>query len=160
MFLGVTLCLTLKRFAMKKLIYSIGAFAFVLSAVSCSDDDSSSSTTAAELNSTLTSGTWKVTLYKEDDDDQTSNFTGYNFTFGAADVLTAVNGDNTYTGFWSADDDDSSDDVDLDIAFTAPANFAELSEDWDVLERSNTKVRLKHTSGGDGSTDYLTFEKN
>lgn len=35
-----------------------------------------------------------------------------------------------------------------------------LSDDWDVLERTDTKIRLIDVSGGNGGTDYLTFEKN
>lgn len=151
---------------MKKALYSILAFAFVLTATSCSDDDDNSSgTTAEEVTSTITSGSWRITTFSEDGVDETTNFTGYNFVFGESNTITADNGTNTYTGAWAVTDDDSDDDnpsgdVDLDIIFSNPENFIDLSEDWDVIERTSSKVRLRHVSGGDGGTDYLTFERN
>ena len=48
----------------------------------------------------------------------------------------------------------------FNIFFASPANFNELSEDWDVVSHSPSKIDLIHISGGDGSTDLLSFEKN
>jgi hypothetical protein len=79
-------------------------------------------------------------------------------------VLTATNGTLTHTGIWSVTDsnsnDDSMDDLDFNIAFTTPANFLELTDDWDIQSRTDTKIELIDVSGGNGGTDYLTFEKN
>ena len=38
--------------------------------------------------------------------------------------------------------------------------YMDLSDDWDIVERTDTKIRLQDVSGGNGGTDYLTFEKN
>ncbi len=54
----------------------------------------------------------------------------------------------------------SSGDIDFNIFFASPADFADLSEDWDIISHSASKIELKHVSGGDGGTDLLTFEKN
>lgn len=54
----------------------------------------------------------------------------------------------------------TSDDIDFNIFFGSPADFAELSEDWDIISHSATKIELIHISGGNGGTDLLTFEKN
>lgn len=154
---------------MKKLIfYPVIACLFVLNTASMcsSDDDSSSSGNTSEVVNTVMQGTWRITLFDEDGNDHTNNFNGYNFTFGSSNVLTATNGINTYTGVWSVTSDDSSNDdnpggdIDFNILFSSPANFAELSEDWHILERTSTKIRLRHISGGNGGTDLLTFEKN
>lgn len=146
---------------MKKFMYSVAACALLFEGTSCSsDDDNNSSGTPTQITNTITSGTWRITNFMEDDVDETSNFTGYNFTFTDANTVTATNGTNTYNGIWSVDDDDSSDDIDFDLVFTTPDDFTELSEDWDILSRTSSKLRLKHVSGGDGSVDYLTFEKN
>jgi hypothetical protein len=154
---------------MKKfLFYPIIACLFMLNTASmCSSDDSSSSSVdTSAVVGTVTQGNWRVTLFDEDGIDHTSHFSGYNFTFGDSNVLTATNGTNTYTGAWSVTSDDSSNDdnpsgdIDFNILFSSPADFAELTEDWHILERTATKIRLRHISGGDGSIDLLTFEKN
>lgn len=45
--------------------------------------------------------------------------------------------------------------------FSSPAVFAdELTDDWDIISYSATKIQLIDVSGGNGGTDYLTFEKN
>ena len=79
--------------------------------------------------------------------------------------LTASNSSNTYTGSWSVTKDDSNDDnpsndLDFNIAFTSPENFVDLTDDWNIVSRTDTKIQLVSVSGGGGGTDYLTFEKN
>lgn len=154
---------------MKKVLFSsVMACIFMLTtASSCSsdDDDNSSNNDPAPIVNTVTQGTWRVTSFVEDGDDHTNYFNDFDFTFGSNNVLTAVNGSTTYTGFWSVTNDDSDDDspsnsLDFNIAFASPDNFTEISEDWDILERTSSKIRLRHVSGGDGSVDTLTFEKN
>lgn len=153
---------------MKKVsFYSILACIFMLNTASmCSSDDNSSSTSnPTPVINTVTQGTWRVTYYFDTDSDETSDFSGYNFTFGTSNVLTASNGTNTYTGSWSvttdnSNDDNPSSDLDFNILFASPANFEELSDDWDVVSRTDTKIQLIDVSGGNGGTDYLTFEKN
>ncbi|WP_298151836.1 hypothetical protein [Flavobacterium sp.] len=152
---------------MKKAIYSVMSAALMLSAISCnSDDDSSSTTSTTEISNAVAAGAWRVTYFMDSDADETTHFTGYNFTFGSNNVLTATNGTNTYTGIWNVSTEDPTDDnpsladIDFDIIFNAPVDFTDLTEDWEIIERTATKLRLKHVSGGDGSVDYLTFEKN
>jgi hypothetical protein len=153
---------------MKRLLfYPIIACVFMINTASmCSSDDDSSSSSAdvSQVVNTVSDGTWRVTLFDEDGNDHTNDFNGYNFTFGESNVLTATNGSTTITGYWSvtnsSSNDDSPSDVDFNILFTSPSDFAELSEDWHILERTPTKIRLRHISGGNGGTDLLTFEKN
>ncbi|MGK4569201.1 hypothetical protein [Flavobacterium sp. 3HN19-14] len=151
---------------MKKTFYSIFAAAMIFATVSCSSDDDNSTTSPAQVTATVTSGTWKITQFNDSGTDETAHFTGYNFTFATSGALTAANGTNSYTGVWSVesddsgDDDSSSNDVDFNIAFVSSDNFTELTEDWHILERTSTKLRLQHISGGNGGTDLLTFQKN
>jgi len=73
--------------------------------------------------------------------------------------LSATNGSTTQSGDWSTYVDSGY--TKLDLMFTAlDGPFEEISEDWNVISRSATKIELKHVSGGDGSVDYLTFEKD
>jgi hypothetical protein len=46
-------------------------------------------------------GTWRVTYYSDHGQEETDHFTGYDFTFGADDLLSATDGSNTYTGAWT-----------------------------------------------------------
>jgi hypothetical protein len=154
---------------MKRLIIIPALFClFMLNVASmCSSDDDSSSNTQdpTEVIDIATQGTWRVTSYVDSGTNETSDFTGYNFTFGTSSVLTATNGTNTYTGTWSVVTDDSNDDnpssdLDFNIFFASPANFADLSDDWDVVSFTATTISLIDVSGGNGGTDTLVFTKN
>lgn len=145
---------------MKKFFCLMMTAVLVFSFVSCNDDDDDPVVIQPpSVSNLITSGAWRITFYQEGDNDETANFAGYNFTFGTDNTLTATNGTNIYTGGWSFEDDDSGSD-DFNLFFASPDNFQELTEDWDILESTATKLKLKHTSGGDGSIDYVTFEKN
>jgi hypothetical protein len=152
---------------MKKFLMIPGLLAlFMLNVASmCSkdDDNNSSSSNQTQVVNTVQSGTWRITLFDDSGTIKTTNFTGVNFTFGNNNVLTAT-GSSTVTGTWSVTDSNSNDDtlndLDFNIAFSTPANYMDLSDDWDIVERTDTKIRLQDVSGGNGGTDYLTFEKN
>jgi hypothetical protein len=139
---------------------------------SCSDDDDNSSlnnsAAIAAVVNTAQSGTWHITSYIEAGNDETNHFAGYDFTFGNNGVLTAVN-NITVTGAWSVtssdnSSDDSPDDNDLDfnIVFTSPvpAEFLDLTDDWEIVQVTATTISLIDVSGGNGGTDTLVFEKN
>lgn len=150
-----------------KLISAFIAIFMLFIPTACSDDDDTQSTSVdpTPVINTVNNGTWRVTLYNDSGTVETTNFTGYNFTFGPSSVLTAINGSTTVNGTWSvtsdnSGDDSSSNDLDFNIAFATPANFAELTEDWNIISYTSTKIELIHVSGGGGGTDYLTFEKN
>ncbi len=132
----------------------------MLALVSCSKDKN----TVKSVESAVTSGSWKITKFVDSGTDETNNFTGYNFEFNESDVLSATNGTNIYTGSWSItdsnSDDDSQDDLDFNISFALSNDFQDLSDDWDFVSHSSTKIELIDVSGGSGGTDYLTFEKN
>lgn len=151
---------------MKTLFLSLlfGAFLFV----SCSEDDDDNSTPQTNIKNVIEanveSGTWRITKFEDSGNDETNHFTGYNFTFKSSGVLNANNGTNNYDGTWSitdsSSDDDSIDDLDFNINFNLTNDFEELNDDWDIVSQSATKIELKDVSGGDGTTEFLTFQKN
>jgi hypothetical protein len=147
---------------MKKLLLPLVVL-LIVGISSCSEDDSNPSVRDDVVN-TVSAGSWRITYFFDTDKEETDNFSGYSFTFNPGNVLTASNGANTYTGTWSITSsssyDDSMDDLDFNIAFAAPEDFEELSEDWEILSRTETKIELRHVSGGNGGTDLLTFDKN
>lgn len=128
-----------------------------------SDDDSSDMSRSAVEN-TAESGTWEITKFIDSGKNETDDYAGYEFTFGSSDDLTATNGSNTINGTWNvtgdnSNDDDNGDDLDFVISFSSPQNFKELSDDWDIKDRTSSKIELKDVSGGDGDVDELTFKK-
>jgi hypothetical protein len=137
---------------------------------SCSnDDDSVNNTDVSQLMDIAETGTWRISSYIDSGADETSDFTGYNFTFSPNGNLIASNGETEVTGTWSitddsnsSDDDDSSsdDDTDFNIFFASPPNFEDLTDDWDIVSMNNTTIELIDISGGNGGTDNLVFTKN
>ena len=122
---------------------------------------------ATELQSVALQGQWRITYFFDTDKEETDHFTGYVFTFGTDGTVSASNGTMEVTGTWSVTDDsssfddspDDSSDVDFNLLFLTPADFEELSDDWDILQYNASRIELIDVSGGNGDTDYLTFEK-
>ncbi|MCD2259593.1 hypothetical protein KWG70_10290 [Psychroserpens sp. XSD401] len=141
---------------------------------SCSDDDdvgnpNDNSQQIAQIETTVESGTWRITNFNDSGQNETSDFTGYDFAFNSDGSLIATNGSTTMTGTWSVTDDSNSnddssndDDIDFNIFFPVPEtnNFEDLNDDWDIVSTSSTRIELIDISGGNGGTDMLTFEKN
>ena len=142
-----------------------------MSSTCSSDDDGSNpndnTVVIADIMATVQTGSWRITSFIDSGNDETNHFNGYGFTFNTNGSLVADNGSNTVTGTWSVTDDDnsdddsnSSDDIDFNIFFASPNDFAELTEDWHIVSRTSTKIDLIHVSGGNGGIDTLTFEMN
>ncbi len=143
----------------------VALFMLNVASMCSSDDDNSPAEDPTPIINTASQGTWRITLYEDSGTNETSHFTGYNFTFGSGSALTTTNSTNTYTGTWSVTNSNTSDnspesDLDFNIAFSSPADFADLTDDWDIVSYTSTKIQLIDVSGGNGGTDYLTFEKN
>ncbi|MCK0108167.1 hypothetical protein MWU58_02550 [Flavobacteriaceae bacterium S0825] len=154
---------------MKKRIYFsfLVMLCFSLMSLTCSNDDENvndNNQQISQIENIVESGTWRITNYIDSGENETSDFTGYNFSFNSDGSLIASNGTNTLTGTWSITDDSSSsdDDIDFNIFFPVSDNndFEDLNDDWDIISNTSTKIELIDISGGNGGTDNLTFEKN
>lgn len=141
---------------MKKIFYLL-TFSTILF-TSCSNDDDNSAITTGSVSSTLIDGSWRITYYWDNNQDETSDYNGYTFTFGNGNVLTALRAATPTVGTWTTLTDDGK--VKLVISFSSLPELIEISDDWEVTERTNTRIKLKDVSGGSGETDFLTFEKN
>ncbi len=161
---------------MKNLKTTSAIMFIALLIVGCSKDDSSntnddSSNSADQVQEIAQNGTWRISYFFDTDEDETSNFNGYSFTFGEDGVVTAINGNSTVTGDWSVQDDNgnsstdddgnSTDDDDFIIFFPVPESndFEDLNDDWDIISVTANKIELTDVSGGNGGTDFLTFTK-
>lgn len=129
--------------------------------VSCKKDDIKQK---ENIESQVSTGTWKISYFSDSGVNETVNFNGYNFEFKSDGTLTASNGTNTYNGTWSVTDsnssDDSPNDLDFNINFNLTNDFEDLNDDWDIISHTDSKLELNDVSGGNGGTDLLTFTKN
>lgn len=122
-----------------------------------SDCSSNGSIDDSALVSALTNGDWYVT-YFFDDTDETSDFADFVFNFASDNAATATDTNGTTNGSWSTTSGDDT-ELGLNLNFGTGIPLDELADDWDVLEVTNDIIRLKDISGGDGSEDFLTFER-
>jgi hypothetical protein len=127
--------------------------------ISCDDSVPSSQAKVLQTKKIAQGSEWRVTYFLDSDQDETSNFNEFTFAFGTNGEVTATNGISSYTGSWSITSDGSSEDIDFNITFLTPPNFEELTEDWQIISINDTRIELTHVSGGNGGTDFLTFEK-
>lgn len=143
-----------KFIIMKKILFYSFLFGLTLSWISCDRTDNVDSNTAQ----VATSGTWRVTLFIDSGNDETSDFAGYTFTFNSGGSVTAVKNGNTSTGTWSVNT--SSNKFNIDLGPKTPANhpLGELTDDWKILSSSATEIRL--TDDNASSNEFLTFTKN
>ena len=109
-----------------KLILAGFLFTSLLNSCSKSDD----------ISNSVTSGKWKVSLFY-DTGDETSNFSGYAFTFHDGGHLEATNGATTINGTWSQGSNK------LIINFGTTPIFDDLNDDWLVEEQTSTSIKLK-----------------
>ncbi|MFP4846260.1 hypothetical protein [Winogradskyella sp. PE311] len=123
-----------------------------------SDCQSNGNIDDTALVNALTNGDWYVT-YFFDDTDETADFADYTFNFASDNTATAMDMSGTTNGSWSTTSGDDT-ELGLNLNFGTGIPLDELADDWDVLEVTNDIIRLKDVSGGDGSEDFLTFERN
>jgi hypothetical protein len=121
-----------------------------------------------QITNISTDGTWIVSSYIDDGDDETSDYSTFRFNFLEDGVLNATDllssNSNPYVGTWSitdsnSNDDDSLDDLDFNINLTVSNQLDDLSDDWDIISFTDTEIKLIDVSGGNGGTDYLTLSK-
>ena len=131
---------------------------------SCGEKNNPSETESKKIQAAVTVGDWKITKLEDSGNDETSHFSGYLFQFTDLGIINATKNGSTVSGTWSITSDDSGDDsaydLDFNIFFSLTNEFEELNDDWEILTHSSTKIELIDVSGGNGGTDYLTFEKN
>lgn len=107
-------------------------------------------------SSILTDGTWHIS-YFFNNIDETSNYSGYNFTFNSNGTVVAVKGTSTIGGSWSTFVN-SGQDI-LLLKFDND-KLDDLDDDWKITEYTTANFRLKNESSSSADTDYLYFTKN
>jgi hypothetical protein len=135
------------------------------------------STPSVDLASAIRQGTWQVLYYSDHGSNQTLNFTGYSFTFGANGSVVVTNGTAPVAGSWTittannsplytapaTSDDSPNDAVDFNLIFplaTCPVLFNDIEDDWDrVFVSSNTIMLKDEVTLTPTLNDYIVFKK-
>lgn len=130
----------------------------LLSGVACDDDDSQV-IDEVQVQESLVDGTWRVT-YFFDEKDETSDYEGYVFTFGANGTTTVTKNSTPVFGTWIAGKSISG-TVELILGFGLTSPLEELAQDWTIIESSDVRLKMQHVSNsGTGDTETLILEKN
>ncbi len=121
--------------SLPKIFYAVAliCLSVITQSSSCSRNDDIPANTISNADY---SGSWKLTMYF-DDTDETYKFNGYTFLFTAGGVLTASNGSNTVSGTWSLASSK------LIINFGVVPDFEDLNDDWLIVEKTATTIKLK-----------------
>ena len=107
------------------------------------------------LISFLTSGSWKISYFLKNNNDQTLNYTGYNFVFNTNKSCVAVKNTVTTNGKWS--NSISGGKSKFKLKFDGSI-LDELGEKWKVIQFSNTLIKLKNDDKKEDK--FLNFTKN
>jgi len=148
-----------------KIIFFLGLGQLLCIMSACEKETSTiDNFTASEIQNIMESGDWVIANFNDSGKDETRHFVGFKFSFMDKNVLIASSSQSAITGRWDiaqdSSDDSNSSGIDFNIYFdSASGEFEELIDDWDVISRSSTKIELIDVSGGNGGTDYLTFER-
>lgn len=121
---------------------------------SCKKDDDTPSSSNNVTNTQSLPGNWKVSYYY-DDKDETSDYAGYTFEFTSDGKLNAITSSQTFEGSWQTTVDDNL--PRLVISLSGNEDLVELSDDWVIVNMSNTEISLRDDNLS--QTDELHFTK-
>jgi len=108
--------------------------------VSCKKEDNSPSSSNPFLSSTITSGSWRVSYYHESNDDHTTDFSGYTFTFFSNGTMTATHSSGTTNGTWQIDDRNAN-EFHMSLGNNMPLN--KLDHGWLIISQTSSEIRMK-----------------
>jgi hypothetical protein len=128
----------------------------VFSACSKKEDTASVSTPTSSL---LVQGQWRVTYFNNNGGDSTAAYSSFAFIFTAGGSVAAFNNFFAINGTWSTYNDDSRNNLLLNFPLIL-SQISALNDDWHIIEKTSTKLRMQDVTAGGGMTHYLTLEKN
>lgn len=84
-------------------------------------------------------GTYVVTKFIDTGDDETAQYNGYTFVFGANGSLTATFNGQTFNGFW----DLNSAETMMELSIGGTGALKDLDDDdWSVIRITNQRIKL------------------
>lgn len=102
------------------------------------------------------SGTWKVTLFTDDNKNETSEFSAYTFTFNSTGTMVATKAGVDKAGTWSITG--SKFNIDMGAKGDANKPLGELTDDWRIISVTSSQIKLQDDNEASG--EQLTFSKN
>lgn len=138
---------------MKSFLLSFSVAILVSGIISCDNNNPDDASTSQQL----TSGNWRVSLFTDSGNDETSDFTGYRFTFRTDGTLAAEKSGSAQEGSWEVNSNSTRLLIDLGPKNDTNKPLGELTDDWVILSRSATEIRL--TDDNAASAEFLSFTK-
>jgi hypothetical protein len=96
-------------------------------------------------------GVWKVTYYIDSGKDETSDFNGYTIDFQAGGKFIAKFSGRTETGTWN----ENSSSKKLDIKISGEKKLDDISDDWLILEKTGTSMKLRDDNASSNEEIHL-----
>ena len=110
-------------------------------------------TTDVSATPHITSGTWKVNLFIKQQNDVTTDFSGYTLKFDPNGKLTASKGSQEVTGNWA--EDDISKKLTISIDTNDPV-LEKLSDYWTISSISNEGLSFQNAKDPAGGWLQIT----
>jgi len=146
-----------KSRSMKKSIYSLLLLSVLVITQSCSRSaDDTNQTQVVTQN--VTTGAWRVTLFTDSGNDETSDFSGYSFEFNSAGSVIATKNGTSQNGTWSINSSATKFIIDLGPKTDSNKPLGELTDDWKIISASANEIKL--TDDNAASNEFLTFTRN
>lgn len=126
---------------------------------SCSSDDDSGDVYGEfeQIKTTLPEGEWEITNLIDGDADKTSDFESFVFTFNEDGTVVGQTDLFSENGTWAYDNSSTTEEK-LVLVFGETEPFPEISDDWEIISVSSSKIELRDDNG-DGDVELLTFTK-
>lgn len=106
----------------------------------------------------VTEGNWRVTLFTDSGNNETSDFNGYSFSFNSNGSLVASSSSHNKSGTWNIDNSSNKFNINLGPKDDTNKPFGELTDDWKIISITTSEIKL--TDDNPASEEFLTFTKN
>ena len=119
---------------------------------------SRSNSVTANTTQVVTSGTWSISLFTDNGNDETSNFTGFRFAFNTNGILSVQKNSITQSGTWSVDETSNIFNIDLGPKDNTNQPLGNLTDNWLIISKSNNLISLMDNNPS--SNELLYFIRN
>jgi hypothetical protein len=131
----------------------------------CDNDDDGASPTNMDSQMIATeevTGEWRVTLFRDDNEDETDDFAGLTFEFQDNGDLIISDGSRSITAQWAITNNNRLIQIDIDDddlgVFDDRDELEDLDEDWEVIEKNSNLLYLREDDD-DNERDEVRFER-